>query len=302
MQAAAPREGGRPGLLRAPRADRGHVGRADPGREGGTAPDRRAARASLLVGPAGLVAVMPLAGRLADQFGSARLSRPAAAAVAVLPLFLGRRAPACGAGGGAGLRLRRGPAERGPERAGRRGGAGLRAAADGLVPRGLQPGRAGRGALRRAAGLASGRDGRPPADGRPRGIAAAGVAVVVIAGRWLPAEPGRRGRQPLAACRPGRWARARAARLGFARGRTIRPRRLLSRDRLARIGRPARGGAGSARLTGLGLLALCCLIAESAVANWSGVYLRGQPGGPARVCGRRICGFLPGHGGRAAGR
>ena len=44
--------------------------------------------ASLLVGPAGLVAVMPLAGRLSDQFGSVRLSRPAAAAVAVMPLFL----------------------------------------------------------------------------------------------------------------------------------------------------------------------------------------------------------------------
>ena len=44
--------------------------------------------ASLLVGPAGLIAAMPLAGRLADQFGSARVSRPAAAAVAVLPLFL----------------------------------------------------------------------------------------------------------------------------------------------------------------------------------------------------------------------
>ncbi|MGH3125825.1 MAG: MFS transporter, partial [Streptosporangiaceae bacterium] len=44
--------------------------------------------ASLLVGPAGLVAVMPLAGRLADQFGSARLIRHAGAAVMVLPLFL----------------------------------------------------------------------------------------------------------------------------------------------------------------------------------------------------------------------
>ncbi len=44
--------------------------------------------ASLLVGPAGLVAVMPLAGRLSDQFGSVRLSRLAAAAVAVMPLFL----------------------------------------------------------------------------------------------------------------------------------------------------------------------------------------------------------------------
>ena len=44
--------------------------------------------ASLLVGPAGLVAVMPLAGRLADQFGSARLIRFGGATVAVLPVFL----------------------------------------------------------------------------------------------------------------------------------------------------------------------------------------------------------------------
>jgi MFS family permease len=44
--------------------------------------------ASLLVGPAGLVAVMPLAGRLADQFGSARLIRHSGAVVMVLPLFL----------------------------------------------------------------------------------------------------------------------------------------------------------------------------------------------------------------------
>ena len=44
--------------------------------------------ASLLVGPAGLVAVMPLAGRLADQFGGARLIRFAGPAVAVLPVFL----------------------------------------------------------------------------------------------------------------------------------------------------------------------------------------------------------------------
>ena len=43
--------------------------------------------ASLLVGPAGLVAVMPLAGRLADQFGSARLIRHSGAVVMVLPLF-----------------------------------------------------------------------------------------------------------------------------------------------------------------------------------------------------------------------
>jgi MFS family permease len=44
--------------------------------------------ASLLVGPAGLVAVMPLAGRLADQFGSARVIRHSGAVVMVLSLFL----------------------------------------------------------------------------------------------------------------------------------------------------------------------------------------------------------------------
>ncbi len=43
---------------------------------------------SLPVGPAALVAVMPLAGRLADRLGSARLCRLAGLAVAVLPLAL----------------------------------------------------------------------------------------------------------------------------------------------------------------------------------------------------------------------
>ena len=44
--------------------------------------------ASLLAGPGALVLVMPVAGGLADRFGSARLTRPAGLAVAVLPLAL----------------------------------------------------------------------------------------------------------------------------------------------------------------------------------------------------------------------
>jgi MFS family permease len=44
--------------------------------------------ASLLVGPGALVLVMPLAGWLADRFGSARLTRPAGLAVAAAPLAL----------------------------------------------------------------------------------------------------------------------------------------------------------------------------------------------------------------------
>ena len=43
---------------------------------------------SLPVGPAGLVAVTPLAGWLADRFGSARLIRLAGLAIAVMPLAL----------------------------------------------------------------------------------------------------------------------------------------------------------------------------------------------------------------------
>jgi hypothetical protein len=46
------------------------VGGADSRREGRAAPERRAAGRFALVGPAGLVAVMPLVGRLADHFGS----------------------------------------------------------------------------------------------------------------------------------------------------------------------------------------------------------------------------------------
>jgi hypothetical protein len=149
--------------------------------------------------------------------------------------------------------------------------------------------------------------GLPQADALA-GIVLAGVAVAAIAGRWLPSDPGLRGRRPLAAYRPGRWAGAWAARLGLARGRTIRPRRLLSPGRPARPGRPpgpgrpARGGPGSARLTGLGLLALCCLIAESAVANWSGVYLRGNLGAPRGYAAAGFAGFsLAMAGGRLAG-
>ena len=248
--------------------------------------------ASLLVGPAGLVAVMPLAGRLADQFGSARLSRPAATAVAVLPVFFwtaGTLPAVLGAVLAFGL------------------AGGLLAV--GLNAQGVKVERAyGRplmasfhaafsmGGLAGAllGGLLAWRQAAPaslPQTDALAGIVAAGVAVAAIAGRWLPPDPDVRGRRPPAGYRPERWARGRAARPGLARGRTIGPRRLLRRDWPAVIGRPARGGPGSARLTALGLLALCCLIAESAVANWSGVYLRGNLGAPGGYAAAGFAGF-----------
>jgi MFS family permease len=50
-------------------------------------------------------------------------------------------------------------------------------------------------------------------------------------------------------------------------------------------------GQGSPRLTGLGLLALCCLIAEGAAANWSGVYLRDSLGAPGAYAAAGFAGF-----------
>jgi fucose permease len=103
----------------------------------------------------------------------------------------------------------------------------------------------------------------------------AGLAVAVIAGRWLPPDPAPRGRRPPPPPVLGRWAAVgTAARLAFWRGCAVRPGRLPGHSRLAWPGRPARAAPGSSRLAGLGVLALCCLIAEGAAANWSGVYLR----------------------------
>jgi len=259
--------------------------------------------ASLLVGPAGLVAVMPLAGRLADQFGSARLSRPAAIAVGVVPVFLWTAGTlptvlvavlAFGVSGGLlavalnaqGVEVERAYGR--PLMASFHASFSLGGLAGALL--------GGLLAWRQAAPV-----GHPQTDALA-GIVLPGVALAVIAGRWLPPDPDRRGRRPLARQRPGRQAGARAPRLGPGRGRVARPGRLLGCDWLAWAGRRARDGPGSARLTGLGLLALCCLIAEGAVANWSGVYLRSDLGAPRGYAAAGFAGFsLAMAGGRLAG-
>ena len=153
--------------------------------------------ALLLAGPGALVLVMPLAGWLADRFGSARLTRPAGLAVAILPLALWTATvPAAVVPRPTGVRYRGGHAGRGRERAGRPGGKGLPAAADGLVPRVLQPGRAGRGGTGRSARLVAGR--RPGQR----------------AGQHRPGRGGRRAASPVAGCCPSRPGCARAGRGG----------------------------------------------------------------------------------------
>jgi MFS family permease len=197
--------------------------------------------ASLLAGPGALVLVMPLAGWLADRFGSARLTRPAGLAVAVLPLALwtARTLPAVigtlvafGTAGGVlavavnaqGVRVERG--YRRPLMASFHASYSLGGLA-GAVLGGLL-------AWWRAGGLA----------GALGSIVLVGVAAALFAGGRLLPEP--------AGLRPGRTWRPRA--------------RILARGRWP--------GCGPRRLVALGLLALCCVIAEGAVCSWSGIYLR----------------------------
>jgi MFS family permease len=223
---------------------------------------------SLLAGPGALILAMPLAGRLADRFGSARLTRHAGLAVAVLPVILwtaGSLAAVIGAllafgiAGGMldvainaqGVRVEQ--AYRRPLMASFHASYSLGGLA-GAVLGGVLVWR--RGASLDTLG----------------GIALGSAAAAALAGRWLAHEPG-----PAAA-----QARSRAtAATAPAAARTARPaaaRRLrragwrLSRP-AARALWPARAGAGSHRLLALGLLALCCLIAEGAAGNWSGIYL-----------------------------
>ncbi len=190
--------------------------------------------ASLLAGPGALVLVMPVAGRLADRFGSARLTRPAGLAVAVLPLALwtARTLPAViaallafGIAGGVlvvaanaqGVRV-----ERGYRRS-------LMASFHASYSLGGLAGAVLGGLLAwLRAGLMSALDS----------TVLAGVALALAAGGRLLPEPGGprtgRARPP-----PVRWP-----------------------------------GRGPRRLVALGLLALCCVLTEGAVGNWSGVYLR----------------------------
>ncbi|MGD0928026.1 MAG: MFS transporter [Streptosporangiaceae bacterium] len=202
---------------------------------------------SLPVGPAGLVAAMPLAGRLADRFGSARLIRLAGLAVAVMPLALwtaGTLAAviwallAFGITGGLmnvalsaqGVRMEQ--AYRRPLMTSFYASFSLGGLAGAVLGGLLAWIRAG------PAGVLA--------------IAVAGTATVLIAGRWLLGEP----------AGPG--------------GRAIaRPHRQASRGSLGiRRSLGMRRGPGSSRLTALGVLALCSLTAEGAAANWSGLYLR----------------------------
>jgi MFS family permease len=215
---------------------------------------------SLPVGPLGLVAVMPLAGRLADWLGSARLCRLAGLAIAVLPLALwtadsftvligvllafGITGGLMSVGLGAqGVRMEQAYGR--PLMASFYASFSLGGLA-GAVLGGLL---AWLGAGR-AAALA---------------ITVAATAIVLISGRSLLGEPAGPGGRVTAG--PDRRAGRRWVRTRRSPGTRCRVRSWRGQG-------PGWRGPGSSRLIALGLLALCSLIAEGAAANWSGLYLR----------------------------
>lgn len=214
--------------------------------------------ASLLVGPAGLVLVMPLAGRLTDRFGSTRVIWPAGLTVAVLPLALwsAQTLPAVlgsvlafGIAGGAlsvalnaqGVRLERCYGR--PLMASFHASFSLGGLAGALL--------GGLLAWRRA-GLVSALDS----------VVLGCLTAAIIAGPRLLPDP--------------------------ARVRTAVARRRAVRCRAAR--RPPSDAAPRWLLT-LGLLALCCVITEGAVASWSGVYLRDVLATPGWFAAAGFAGF-----------
>jgi MFS family permease len=260
--------------------------------------------AALLAGPAAVVMMMPVAGRLADRFGSARIARTACIVVAFLPAVLDSAGTlsmllvgllAFGAVGGL-LAV------------------SMNAQAV-LVERIYgRPLMASFHASYSLAGLCGALLGGVLAWGRAGPVttclvvALPAAAVAAVAGRRLMAEPAvicggllepaperrrlrpgrlRPGRSGRGELRRGRLRRGELRRGTLRRGELRRGtlRRGKFRRGTLRRGKFRRGGLGSGaapgagsgrgspRFVALGLLALCCLVSEGTAGNWSAVYL-----------------------------
>jgi MFS family permease len=220
---------------------------------------------ALLVGPAALVLVMPIAGRLTDRFGSSGITRPAGVFVAFLPVILGsaRTLGMLLAGllafGGAGGML----------------AVSINAQAVQVERTYRRPLMASFHASYSLGGLTGAVTG-----GVLAWVRAGPVAACLVAA--LPAA--------IVAAAAGRWLLA-----GSARARTGQPATAPDRHPVAHRGgrrpgaaREAGSGAGSSRLLALGLLAICSLVGEGTAGNWSAVYLRDNLGAPA---GLAVSGF-----------
>jgi MFS family permease len=226
---------------------------------------------SLLAGPAGLVLVVLLAGRLVDAFGSSRLTRLAGVAVGMAPIALGLAANmamlmiALLAFGGAVGSL----------------DIAMNAQAVEVERRGGRPLMTSFHASYSFGGLAGALLGGSFAwagIGPLATFIAAGLplsAVAAIAGRWLlpgpalPAPPALPAR-PAAADPPGTPGDPAAC--CPPRNPPAAPRSLSPAAPRSRSSRTAR------RILALGLLTLCCMAGEGAAGSWSAVYLRDNLG------------------------
>ena len=240
---------------------------------------------ALLVGPAALVMVMPVAGRLADRFGSCGITRPVGVVVAFLPVILGSVRTI-------GMLL-----------------AGLLAfgVAGGLLAvsinaQGVLVERAYRRPLMASfhasyslGGLSGAVTGGILASVRAGPVSACLVAALpsavaaAAAGRWLLAESAlaRHGRlvpdcHPAAECEVRRPSQGRPSRSRPSRSRPSR-----SRPSHGAV-REAGSGRGSSRVVALGLLALCSVVGEGTAGNWSAIYLRDDLRAPS---GLAVSGF-----------
>ena len=228
---------------------------------------------------------MPVAGRMADRLGGPRLSRLAGMAVVMLPVILWRAGTlaavipallAFGIAGGVLSVANNAQAVRVEEAYGRPLMASFHACYSVAALSGVVLG-----------GLLAGRPASPL--GPLAVVGVAGAAVTVVAGRYLvpgtgwPAPP-RTG--PASA----RWGRAAAG----PRRSGLAGRRARDQDGPHPPQRPRPGT--------LGLLALCCVICEGAVGNWSGVYLHEYLGTSGWRTAAGFAGFsLAMAGGRLAG-
>ena len=226
---------------------------------------------ALLVGPAALVLVMPVAGRLADRFGSSSITRPVGVIVAFLPVILSSARTiglllggllAFGVAGGVmavsinaqGVLVER--AYRRPLMASFHASyslGGLSGAVTGGILAWL---RAGPVATCLVVAL-------------PAAVAAA------TAGRWLLtgsalAHHGRLvpDRHPAA-----EYEGRRPSQGGPSQGGPSQSRPSQSGPSHGAV-REAGSGRGSSRVLALGLLALCAVIGEGTAGNWSAIYLR----------------------------
>jgi MFS family permease len=239
---------------------------------------------ALLMGPAALVLVMPVAGRLADRFGSAFITRPVGVVVTFLPVILSSAhtltallAGLLGFGVAGGLMA-----------------VSINTQAV-LVERGYRrPLMASFHACYSLGGLSGAILGGILAWVRADTVAVCLVAalpaaaVAATAGHWLLGESARAFRGHLAPVldrpEPGpghlgpvldRPEPGLGASRGGMSGRDVSGRDAgrWSRPWRAAV-REAGSGRNSPRLMALGLLAVCSLVGEGTAGNWSGIYLR----------------------------